>query len=640
MSEARVGKSWEELGIDVKKSHGMEYTKCPACSDDRKKKRTKPLGVKHDENYAYCNHCSASFRVESDQEFVRSEEKKPREYTLPEWTNRTELSDKVVKYFTDDRKISQQTLIDLKITEGRDWMPQFQQEVPTIHFNYFRADTLVNVKYRGPKKSFKLHSNAELILYNLNSIKYGESAIIVEGEIGAATWHTASISCGRPELARVVSVPNGVPLSEEEKKFFMETGRFQNNKARALEYIDNSWEQIKHIQKWYIATDNDPPGLKLRQELIRRFGAEKCWIIDFGKFKDENELVQQVGYLELEKCFDAARQTPITGVRELKDDIDEVLHLYHHGFEKGMSTGLHVLDPHFTLRLGELTIVNGIPGHGKTSFVLHLFVFAATRYDWRFAIFCPENYPSARMWITLLEIYVGKSADKEKRNHMTEDELIEATDFVSDHFFLIDMEDGCTLTLVLDIIQQLVHRKGVNGCLIDPYNDLMDEPIVGGLNTEANILKRDLSRIRYFKRKNNLAFFINAHPIVIREKKKDSDTPIVPTAYHLAGGAMWYNRADNIITVYRNPEDDFGWTEIHVQKIKFQKITGIPTEPDSPVRLFYEIKSNRYHSNKPEPEKVDVPEQDFETAPSIHTFPGQQVWSLDESWKSDEEPPF
>ena len=94
----------------------------------------------------------------------------------------------------------------MKVTCGLEFMPQLNKEVETIQFNYFRNSELVNVKYRGAKKSFKLHKGSELIFYNIDSVKDRKEVIICEGEIDALTFK----QCGYDS---VVSVPNGANLN-------------------------------------------------------------------------------------------------------------------------------------------------------------------------------------------------------------------------------------------------------------------------------------------------------------------------------------------------------------------------------------------------------------------------------------------
>lgn len=42
-------------------------------------------------------------------------------------------------------------------------MPQYGRDTKVICFPYFVGDRLVNIKYRGPQKSFRMVKGAELI---------------------------------------------------------------------------------------------------------------------------------------------------------------------------------------------------------------------------------------------------------------------------------------------------------------------------------------------------------------------------------------------------------------------------------------------------------------------------------------------
>jgi twinkle protein len=505
-----------------------------------------------------------------------------KEFKRPEWKNKTGLSDKTVKFF-EGRRIGQQTLIDLKITDGREWMPQHGKEVPVIEFNYFRGDGLVNIKYRGPEKAFKMYSGAELILYNLNAIAGASEAIIVEGEPDCAALHEAG-------LKNVVSVPNGAALSKEEKEQAEKTGNLNDNNVLNLEYLDNSWEDIKHIEKWIIAVDNDWPGRKLAKELIRRFGAEKCVVVDFGKYKDANEVLINEPKHVLQQMIQDAKQPPIEDVKELDEVFEYMLDKFKNGKSKGFPLGIDEFNGHYSCRLGELDVVTGYPNDGKTTWLIFFMVLTAVKFGWKWAVFCPENDQDGDLFDLLIETYIGGSSDPEHKNQMTEAEYRRGSEFVKKYFFLIDSERVSTLEQLMTRFEQLVKRKGVNGCLIDPWNDLAEVRLPG--ERDDQYIRRQLSVIRRFKRKYNLKFVINAHPKSVSEVNTDG-TRAVPQQRHLAGGAMWDNRADNILSVYRRDRSN-NFAEIHVLKIKFQKLVGRPTSPTEPVMLEFDWKTNRY----------------------------------------------
>jgi len=127
------------INIPYNKTTGEVQTTCPSCSHERKKKTDKCLSVNLDKQTWFCHHCSYKGAL---GKIVKTE------YKVPQWANKTQLSNDVVRYF-ESRKISQPTLLKYKITEGLEWMPKSAKEINTIQFNYFRDSQLVNVKYRG-----------------------------------------------------------------------------------------------------------------------------------------------------------------------------------------------------------------------------------------------------------------------------------------------------------------------------------------------------------------------------------------------------------------------------------------------------------------------------------------------------------
>ena len=116
-------KSIYELNISGKKRFS-----CPECSDSRSKSNQKDLQYYPDNNRGYCFHCNTTFF-----EYKPFDKK---EYILPEWKNKTDLTDKAVKYF-ESRMINQKTLIKMKIYSDVEWMPQIGKETEVICFPFF-----------------------------------------------------------------------------------------------------------------------------------------------------------------------------------------------------------------------------------------------------------------------------------------------------------------------------------------------------------------------------------------------------------------------------------------------------------------------------------------------------------------------
>jgi twinkle protein len=131
-------------------------------------------------------------------------------------------------------------------------------------------------------------------------------------------------------------------------------------------------------------------------------------------------------------------------------------------------------------------------------------------------------------------------------------------------------------------------RYGIKGCLLDPFNQL-DHDFRG--KDETTYIGDCLTKIRRFEQINDLKFIIIAHP-----RKMDRDETGVhykmPTAYDISGSQNWFNKADNVVCLHRvNPMDVFDTSvKFNVQKVKFQKLVGIPGE----AVLKYDRRSGRF----------------------------------------------
>ena len=173
-------------------------------------------------------------------------------------------------------------------------MPQTGKTENVIKFNYFIGDQLINVKYRDGRKNFKLYKGAEKVFYNINSIVGYEYCIITEGEMDVLALHEAGIP-------NVISVPNGATLNT-------------NN----LDYLDNCIDYFEDKEKVILAVDSDEAGQALQSELVRRLGAEVCYLASFDDCKDANEYLQKYGKEKLRSVFQQQDQFRLRMLRHSK----------------------------------------------------------------------------------------------------------------------------------------------------------------------------------------------------------------------------------------------------------------------------------------------------------------------------------
>ena len=539
--------TWQELGIQTfGRTSGILKTHCPKCHPTRTNKSDKSLSVNIDEGVYNCHYCGFKGSVNSKPYKV---------YSRPEWTNNTELSEGLVKWF-ESRGINQSTLIKMKITEGMEYMPQAGKEMNTVQFNYFYCGNLINIKYRTGNKHFKLFKDAELIPYNIDAIFGQKECVICEGEIDCLTY----IQCG---IEHAISVPNGA--------------------GKNLEYLDRFIEtHFEDKETIYLATDTDTKGLELRAELIRRLGAEKCKIITYGEgCKDANELMTKIGQGS-QAVIDSlknAKDVKIDGIFEVSDLEDELNNLYEEGLKRGALIGLKNVDDLISWVTGRLCIVTGIPSHGKSEWLDEVIYRLNLIHKWKVAYFSPENHPKEWHISKVISKLTGKSFNKE---YLKKEEFEQSRDYMSDNYFFIDPKDSSDLDTILDKARFLVKRKGIKMLVIDPFNKL-EHNMENGLN-ETQYISKFLDRLTMFAKQNDVLLFLVAHPTKMR---KENGRFEVPNLYSISGSAHFFNKTDYGISVYRN--DEAGNVEAHIQKVKFKHLgnTGVAT-------LHYNLVNGRY----------------------------------------------
>lgn len=525
-------KSKLEYDVQFRQTSGNEAIACPVCKDDRKKKNLKPLSWDHNKGCGMCHHCEASFVVKRERPMPE------KNYVKPVFNNQTELSERVVKWF-QGRGISQQTLIDLKVTEGSEWMPQTGKAENTIQFNYFRSGQLVNTKFRDGAKNFKMVKDAELIFYNLDGIKDSETCIITEGEIDCMSWIESGIS-------NVVSVPNGA------------------GKGSKLDYLDNCADYFDNKTRIYLSTDNDEPGRTLRDELARRLGIERCYKIDFGELKDANEYLIYHGEQKLKNLIETATEFPMEGVYSINETWQDIEDIYRNGLPEGAKTGDAQVDAHIGFMPGELTIVTGIPGHGKSIYLDQLSIGLSINSGWKFGICSPESYPLAFYFTRLIKRILGK---KFSRFNITLTQLEQVRSWLSERYFMIMPSQGYQIDEILSKARQLVLRKGINGLILDPWNRL-EKNIPQGMN-ESNYIVLCLIKIIEFAQRSGVHVFLVAHPTKM-QREKDGVNFQVPNLYSISGSAHFFNIPHNGFTVFRNYVSEK--TEVHIQKVKWEHL--------------------------------------------------------------------
>jgi len=548
----------ETYNVEINRSGGNYLGACPVCSSYRKNPGSKSFSFNVSEGVGKCHNCESSFVIYKEldpAEFKDSYSMPKKVYSRPRPAIISDLNQATIEWF-NSRGINTHTLFKMRVTDSAEMMPKSGHTI-AVNFNYYRDGELINVKYRSiAQKDFKMFGGGELIIYNLDGVKDSDKMIWCEGEMDQLSYYQAGLDFA-------VSVPNGATKS-----------------GQRLEYIDNCYDAISHVKTHYISTDDDEPGRALKDELVRRFGAENCKLIDLLGEKDANDFMMKYGAFELGKRFNEAKDIPLSGIYNIDENIDTIIDIWKRGLPPGLDTYHENINNHVTWVTGALAIWTGIPSHGKSEMLDEVNVHLNIKHGWKVAYFSPENFPEPYHVSKLVPKLSGK---KFSPDHMSYDSLMAHMEYLKNNFFFIRPDDdNLSIQSILDHAKALIKRYGIKVLVIDPWNKL-DHMAERG-ESETQYVSKALDKLIIFAQRNGILIHLVAHPTKMKKEKGVFEKP---TLYDVNGSAHFYNKAFYGFNVYRNTDH----TELDILKVKFRHLGSPGT-----VKFKFNLENGRYVS--------------------------------------------
>jgi twinkle protein len=257
--------------------------------------------------------------------------------------------------------------------------------------------------------------------------------------------------------------------------------------------------------------------------------------------------------------------------------------------------GFNALSDIFNIVKGTTLYVTGAPTSGKSEFILELLIFTAQEYGWKHLIFSPEIGYAKDITLELCAKWTMKGTNYGSANKITEMDLFTSLPVVSEHFKIIESDymaelDDFSMDEFLTESQKYLNNYKFDTITIDPWDEIGHDI---DKEREDQYLKKKLSIIRRFARKNNIYFIIAAHP---RTPQKTKDGTYLPaTAYDISGGSKWYNKGETIISVYRPPLLDSGEPNVNMTKIIIQKAKPKHVGTKGDTELYFDRDHNRFY---------------------------------------------
>lgn len=298
--------------------------------------------------------------------------------------------------------------------------------------------------------------------------------------------------------------------------------------------------------------------------------------IDYGKTRPLSELLAAVSQEEI-----------IEGIITLDKVKEQMSNNYANGSKKGEDTGINHVDKVFKWMKGFTYVFAGYANHGKSEFLNYLMLMKSLKDGYKWAVFTPEGHTADTFYDNLIHMYTGQTTDYRSDNQVSKQVYWEAAQFIKEHFFYIYPKKEHSAENINAIFKYLIDNEGIDGCVIDPYNQLAFD----STGSEYLQIRNFLQIQRRFYIENNVIGLIVAHPKNPSPNDNGSIDP--PQVYQISGGAEWNNKSDVIMTYHRpNFYVDIGDTAcvFGTKKIKRQKDMALPGDID----MKFDRRKNRF----------------------------------------------
>jgi len=415
---------------------------------------------------------------------------------------------------------------------------------PAIGIPYFAGGGRVGCKHRtiAGEKRFAQDKGSQQIFYNINCLNDSDISdadwlIITEGELDCL----AALQAGYPF---VISVPGGAPSARDTD--------------RKYAFVDGAKRGLDRFKNIILATDNDGPGDNLRHDLAMRLGVHRCFWIPYPKgCKDLADALKEHGVLGVQASIKRMQSMPIEGYYE----IDELPPLEH---QPALDSGIVGLSDHYKLRLGDLCVITGAPGAGKSSFINELCGRMALEHGWKTVFASFEQQPQTDHLRALQSFHAEKLV-----RDMSEEEKDDAYAWVRRSFGFIVPQPSIDPTgeWMLRTCRDAVLKKEAQILVIDPWNEITHERGQGQTLTEYT--GEAIKEWKRFAKAMRVHLIIAAHPAKPR-RLADGKFPFL-SLWDISDSAHFANKPDVGIVLHR-PDMKINETIIRVVKTRYHDI--------------------------------------------------------------------
>lgn len=446
---------------------------------------------------------------------------------------------------------------------------QHEKEGAVMVFPYYHAGEVAFIKYRpvNNKKGMWTSANSVPCLFGMQLVPANSrEIIIVEGELDAMAFAEAGFYA--------VSVPRG-----------------GGEGAKQDGWIDTHWEELQLFDTIYLALDSDTEGKLASEYIAKRLGQHRCFIMDFGPFKDANNALL-AGY-DFAQLFQEAKTHDPEELKHVTEYTESVIDFFREGPNtKGTPLPWYKTHERIRLRHGEVSVWAGMNGHGKSQVIGHV-VSHSIGHGQKWCIASMEFTPTTLLARMFRQISATHQPSPEKCRGPIQN-------YLAGNLFLFDVRGTAKAKRVLEVFEYAAKRYGCTHFLIDSLAKC------GFGEDDYNSQKAFVDTLADFALKNTLHIHLVCHS----RKGANEDTP--PDKMDVKGSGAITDLVDNAFIVWRNKPKE---KKIQDDQLARERLQGEPDclltcckqrhgEWEGAIQLWFDKASLQYlgaSNEKPQP---------------------------------------
>ena len=449
------------------------------------------------------NRMSVPEAIKAAKDYLGLSDEKPRFVTPPKTYTKpkpiptqTEPENEAVAYITRERLITLETITAFKVG-------QFKNAIVFPSYNPQGELVMVKLRSLAEKKVRLSESNLKPCLFGWQAVQEAaRSVIICEGEFDAMAW--------------------------SEFGFAALSGPFGGGNGAKQDWIEHELDNLDRFDDILLSMDMDDPGKKAVSEIVDRLGRHRCRVIHLPH-KDINDcLLHSVSIAEIIGIVAKARTIEL---KNAGDYLEDVLAVFNPSEDDiGFATPWDKCKS-LRFRRGEVTVIAGVNGHGKSEAAGHFTVDAISQGE-KACVASMEFKP--HKWIARLVRQA--CAVSQPTNSFIET----AMTWLSGGLWVFDVATTAKTELLLEVFAYARKRYGITLFVIDNMSKL-------------NIDLDDYNRQREFI--DELTDFAKQHDVhvfLVAHMKKGEDDNRPGGKFDVKGSGAITDLADNVLVWWRN----------------------------------------------------------------------------------------